>query len=70
MGRRSTPERIYEAKRAAIVARLVGQGWTQETAEAWCARWEAEGDADRYADNHWQQGHAWIIEKARGLSRR
>jgi hypothetical protein len=33
MGRRSTPERIFQAKRAAIIARLEGQGWSRETAE-------------------------------------
>jgi hypothetical protein len=64
MGRRSTPERIYQAKRAAIVARLEGQGWTRETAEEWCTRWEAQHD-DRHAHDYWQQGAAWITEQRR-----
>jgi hypothetical protein len=33
MGRRSTPERIDQAKREAIVRRLEGEGWPRETAE-------------------------------------
>jgi hypothetical protein len=40
--RRSTPERIDEARRAATHNRLVGEGATEATADAWIAAWEAQ----------------------------
>ena len=42
MSRRSTPERIDEARRAATRQRLIGQGVTEATADASIAAWEAQ----------------------------
>ena len=42
MSRRSTPERIDEVRRAATRSRLVGEGVTEETADAWIAAWERQ----------------------------
>jgi hypothetical protein len=45
MGRRSTPERIQPARRAAMLARLTQIGRkSPETAEALVAAWEPEAD--------------------------
>ncbi len=46
MSRRSTPERIDEARRAATRNRLIGQGVIEETADAWIAAWEAKAAED------------------------
>jgi hypothetical protein len=39
MSRRSTPERIHEARRAATLARLTGEGLSPQRAAAWMDRW-------------------------------
>lgn len=46
MTRRSTPERIDEARRAATLNRLIAERVTPETADAWIAAWEAKAAAD------------------------
>jgi hypothetical protein len=46
MSRRSTPERIDEARRAATRNRLIGDGVTEATADAWIAVWEAAAAED------------------------
>jgi hypothetical protein len=69
---RSTPERIYEARRAAHVSRLSSTGMTPERAVAWCLAWEAEGarrGLDRHGDTFWCNGGRWIDEQ-RNLGRR
>jgi hypothetical protein len=35
MSRRADPERIFEAQRAGVRARLLGTGMTPETADRW-----------------------------------
>ena len=42
MSRRSTPERIDAARRAAVRNSLIGEGATEETADAWIAAWEGQ----------------------------
>jgi hypothetical protein len=66
MGRRSTPERINEARRAANVRRLEGEGWSLDAAEAAVARWEAESERQglsRDSADYRQRGRAWIAEQ-------
>jgi hypothetical protein len=46
MSRRSTPERIDEARRAATRNRLIGERVSPETADAWIAAWEAQAAQD------------------------
>ena len=46
MSRRSTPERLDEARRAATRNRLIGERVTPEMADAWIAAWEAQAAHD------------------------
>jgi hypothetical protein len=46
MSRRSTPERIDEARRAATRNRLIGEGVTESTADVWIARGKARAAQD------------------------
>jgi hypothetical protein len=46
MSRRSTPERIYQARRSATLARLIGEGVLPEQAEALAAAWEVRTAED------------------------
>ena len=67
MGRRSTPERIYQARRAAMVARLIQVGRkSPETAEALVAAWErgaASRGLDRFSDAFRDESEAWLSEE-------
>jgi hypothetical protein len=49
-----TPERIDVARRAATRNRLIGEGVTEATADAWIAAWEA-----RAAENGLERGNAY-----------
>ena len=62
MSRRSTPERIDEARRAATRNRLIGEGATEETADAWIAAWEAKAAQDglERGSAYWDAGWDWI----------
>jgi hypothetical protein len=46
MARRSTPERIYAARHAAVRNSLIGEGVTEEAADAWIAAWEVQAARD------------------------
>jgi hypothetical protein len=62
MSRRSTPERIDVAHRAATRNRLIGERVTPETADAWIAAWEAQAaqvGLERGSE-FWQAGWDWI----------
>jgi hypothetical protein len=61
MSRRSTPERIDEARRAATRSRLIGEGVTEATADAWIAAWESEAARDGLA-----RGSAGLDRGGRG----
>jgi hypothetical protein len=66
MSRRSTPERIFTARRMAIRNVLTDEGMPLETAEAWCDAWELEADTldlDRTSSEYWTLGSAWIHEQ-------
>jgi hypothetical protein len=65
MSRRSTPERIDEARRAATRYHLIGEGATPETADAWIAAWELrQRNADSSAaPRTGQAGWDWIAEQ-------
>jgi hypothetical protein len=65
MARRSTPERLHAARRAATVARLIGEGElpcrANELADLWVARAEAEGfERD---GRFWDAGWQWIAAR-------
>ena len=66
MSRRGDPERIYEAQRAGIYARLT-QSERVELLEAehWIARWERHAEATgraRGSQGYWTDAWAWIAE--------
>jgi len=65
MSRRSTPERLHQARRAAIVERLVGEGVLRERAEALVASWEAKADADGLERDgaYWGAGWHWLVNQ-------
>jgi hypothetical protein len=67
MPRRADPARIDEARRAATRNRLIGEGATEETADAWIAAWEAQADRDglERGPAYWECGWAWIAEQRR-----
>ena len=62
MSRRSTPERIDQARHAATRSRLIGEGVTEETADVWIAAWEAPAARDglERGSAYWQAGWEWI----------
>ena len=62
MSRRSTPERRYQARRAATVARLIGEGELPERAEALAVAWEAQAARDDLESDggYWEAGWTWI----------
>ncbi len=62
MARPADPERIHQARRAAIRNRLISSGKDPEIAERWCDAWEAEAalrDLKRDGD-YWETGKLWI----------
>ena len=66
MARRSTPERIHAARRAAVRNGLTDHGMPLATAEAWCDAWEAEADRqrlDRKSPVYWDGAPDWIAEQ-------
>jgi hypothetical protein len=63
MSRRSTPERIDAARRAATLRRLeTSAGMSAERAGEWVARWEAQAATEgRPRDGaNWDAGYRWI----------
>ena len=64
MSRRSTPERLYTAHRAATINRLISDGELPDRAEAKVAAWEARtASDDRPRDGaYWDDGYRWIVE--------
>jgi hypothetical protein len=65
VARRSTPERIDAARRAATRNRLIGERATEETADAWIAAWEAKAAQDglERGSAYWDAGWVWIAEQ-------
>jgi hypothetical protein len=62
VSRRSTPERIDEARRAATRSRLIGERVSPDTADAWIAAWEAQAAEDGLERSaaYWDAGWDWI----------
>ena len=56
-------ERIYQARRAGLVARLHDAGFTRARAEQAVAAWEAEGERrglERLSPEYWREAPQWI----------
>jgi hypothetical protein len=69
VGRRGDPERIFEAQKAGVRNRLIGNGMQQETADRWLDAWvlEATGLGLPKYGAYWQAGWDWIVaERATG----
>ena len=62
MPRRADPERIHQARRAAVRNTLAGTGMAIDTAERWCAAWETEAERRGLARDrdYWTLGSDWI----------
>ncbi len=62
MSRRSTPERIDEARHDAVRIRLIGSGMTECTADAWLAAWATRAAAEGIERGraYWDGAWAWI----------
>ncbi len=62
MARRADPVRIDEARRTATRNRLVGEGVTETTADAWITAWEAQAARDGLERGrvYWERGWEWI----------
>ncbi len=67
--RKPDPERIYQARRAANVRRLVLTHRLDDLdAEQWVAAWERETASRglvRDADTFWEEGQVWIAKGRR-----
>jgi hypothetical protein len=65
MGRRADPERIFQARRAAIRNGLTDYGMSLEDAERWCDAWEIEAASQQLLRdaNYWQLGAMWVAEE-------
>ena len=62
MSRRSTPERLDAAWRAGVRNRLIGDGATEATADAWIAAWETQAAQDglERGSAYWDAAWDWI----------
>lgn len=66
MARRADPERIFQARRAAVRNGLTDYGMSVEDEERWCDAWEIESASrqlPRGDRDYWQVGSAWIAEE-------
>ena len=62
MGRRSDPERIFQAWRAAVRYSLMDTGMEEAAANRWCDAWEIEAAGHQLPrdGDYWTAGEAWI----------
>jgi hypothetical protein len=67
MSRRSTPERLHDARRAATLQRLVGEGESPDQAERLIAQWELQAARDGLERDgrYWETGWAWMLAQRR-----
>jgi hypothetical protein len=69
MARRADPERIYQARRAAVFSKLTGSRAIDELeAEHRIAAWEREAERqglDRLTAAFWEAGDRWIAAQPR-----
>ncbi len=70
MSRRSTPERLYGARRAGLTARLTrGTSMSAESEEELVAEWEAEAETrglDRLSVVFREAREPWLDDRVRG----
>jgi hypothetical protein len=71
MSRRSTPERLDDARRAATRNRLMGDGVTADAADAWIAAWDAQAAQHglERGSVYWETAWEWIAEQRRSRVR-
>jgi hypothetical protein len=71
MARRSTPERIDQARRAATRNRPIADRVSESTADAWIAAWETQAEQDglQRGAAYWQAGWDWIAAQRRSRVR-
>jgi hypothetical protein len=71
MSRRSTPERLDEARHAATRRRLILDGVTEATADAWIAAWEAQAARDGLLRDaaYWEAAWRWMAAEGRRRTR-
>lgn len=65
MSRRSTPERIDEARRAATRNRLIGEGLAPTRADEWIARWEVQAAGEGLPRDaaYWDGCYKWVASQ-------
>jgi hypothetical protein len=65
MARRADPERIHQARRAAVRNGLTDYGMPLEEAERWCDAWELEAAGRGLPKDaaYWEAGEAWMSEQ-------
>ena len=65
MSRRANPARIFEAQKAGVRNRLIGNGMQPETADRWLDAWVLEASGRQLAKDgrYWQAGWDWIAEE-------
>jgi hypothetical protein len=66
VSRRADPERIHQARRAAVRNGLTDYGMSVEDAERWCDAFElhaATEDLRREDSDYWTVRSAWIAEE-------
>jgi hypothetical protein len=65
VARRADPERIHQARRAAVRNSLTDYGMSLGDAERWCDSWEAEAARRELPKDrdYWTVGSAWIAEQ-------
>jgi hypothetical protein len=70
MARRADPERIFEARKSAVLYSLLGTGMDEATAERCCRAWiiEATNRGLPRDAEYWRRGAEWI--KAERAARR
>ena len=71
MSRRADPVRIEAARRAATRQRLMGEGVTETTTDAWIAAWDAQAAREGLTRDsaYWTAAWEWIAAE-RGNRRR
>ena len=63
------PERVFIARRIALLDRLVGEGALAESAERWLTYWETEAGSRRLDARElsfWDEAYGWITAGRRG----
>ena len=67
VSRRSTPERLYQARRAAVFSKVTGTRVIDELeAEHRISAWEREAERrglDRLTQAFWEAGDRWLAER-------